>query len=427
MVLTNCIVARTSPGMDFSFVSPMNAHSSSRGSADRLRVDASDDCLKCLNRIPKAIGDFFSHRFADASMFWQACNSIGGNVTSEEIDRRAQEVFGFELVLNSRLADRRVALDRFNALSQQTRGLFYNVTPQYMQQFVAETDPERIESIRGEILRECFRVGSYQRTMAAVNLFFHRFSGGGAQTPVSSQVGQTTTQAISTEEESSHVEPHEFNWFEWLGSHFGYGGHEEHHEPVTADIPWWEHLVRRHHYDADHEGVSPDEVGIPVGPNVIRGVDVAVPDTVAYVKDRVPTAIGQRANEIARLKPLFEALGSPPAVPGTFNDPILFEIMTIPVFDASHPAVQSGLAALRTALDSGNAVSTVLNDQRGMRHTMEKDSLETHIAGGHSWAPAKCPQCRHPEHGGIKREFLRIDEGLQKEILTFLQRALPGR
>ena len=93
------------------------------------------------------------------------------------------------------------------------------------------------------------------------------------------------------------------------------------------------------------------------------------------------------------------------------------EIMTIPVFDASHPAVQNALRAANAA----GGTSSALNN-RDLRHAMEKDSLEAHMRSG---GTARCPTCRHPERGsGIRRENLRIDTALQDEILQFLRTAL---
>lgn len=142
-----------------------------------------------------------------------------------------------------------------------------------------------------------------------------------------------------------------------------------------------------------------------------------VPGAVAYVQNNIPADVQQKAAEINRLKPLFDALAGAPAVPLIFNDPVNMEIMAIPVFDASHPAIQAAL--------QGGVSSSI--DNRDVRHLLDKETMEAHIAAHpHSYAPAKCPTCRHPEHGGIRRENLMIDTALQDQILAFLSGAVPA-
>jgi hypothetical protein len=154
------------------------------------------------------------------------------------------------------------------------------------------------------------------------------------------------------------------------------------------------------------------------------GIDLAIPDTLPYVQGLISPAVQAKADEIVALKTRYDALGAPPPIPPEFSDNILSDAMAMPIFDASHPVVQSGLPALRAAV-GGAGASTALNHHRTLRHLIDKENLEAHIGAGSSWAPAKCPHCRHPEHGGIRREYLLIDTGLQDEILHFL-RAVPG-
>jgi hypothetical protein len=156
----------------------------------------------------------------------------------------------------------------------------------------------------------------------------------------------------------------------------------------------------------------PSTLGITLpGSTTICGI----PGTVPYDQNAVPTAVQQKSAEIIGLRRLFAGLRHPPAVPPIYNDTILAEdFMAIPIFDASHPAVQN-------ALSSG--ATTAINN-RDVRHIFDKDALEAHLRTGRSHAPAKCPTCRHPEHGGILRSNLLIDTVLQDEILQFLRTAV---
>ncbi|MBS0604409.1 MAG: hypothetical protein JSS60_05145 [Verrucomicrobia bacterium] len=376
--------------------------------AARLSVNAAEDCMRCIPLIPKAIGNFFAHRYADVNMFFKAWSSMGGTTTSQVINRRVNDVFQLRTTLQNCGNNRQQVLDRFNRLDSQTRTLFFYTDTNYLNQFRTETNPARIQEIREEIFRECDQVISFQRTMTSVNAFFRMFSGIVNQAPATTHGRGPRGPVTVGDEDDVPLPDGGFDWGDWLG----------------RIIPGGDRIGGGHRHD--------DEIPLPVtvprgGATTVRGFDVAIPDTVAYVQNAVPAQVQQKADEITRLKAQYDLLPTPPPAPAYFTDPVMMEIMTIPVFDASHPVVQTGLPALRAAIDGGATnATTLLNDHRNVRHIMEKDSLEAHIASGRSFAPAKCPQCRHPADGGIRREFLRIDTGLQDEILQFLRRAVPG-
>lgn len=326
-----------------------------------LSALASPDYYKYLISIPRTIGTLIFHCYADCRMFIRSFISMVGTATQRDIDRRINKIFQFRNVLETDGDDRQAMSNRFSRFSSEIRNLFFYVNDKYLQEFRVETDPAKIETIRREILRECDRAICLQRTLTAVNVFIRVYSGKSLSHTYTSQ-GQTG------------------------------GG-------TTNAVP--------------HPTSSPTTVG---------GIDVNVPLSVAYDKDAIPVSIQQKANEIARLKGIYDGLPNPTPPPDTFNDPIMYDIMAFPVFDASHHVVQGNLAALRAV----GAIATTHNANRALRHSMDKDSLEGHIAAGSSWAPSKCPVCRHPEHGGIRRQFLRIDTGLQDDILQFLIANIPA-
>lgn len=151
---------------------------------------------------------------------------------------------------------------------------------------------------------------------------------------------------------------------------------------------------------------------------------LSVPGTIPYSQYSIPADVQDKADEIARLSTQFEALTNHPPIPQHFICPVtLSGLMKIPVFDASHRAVENAMRAA-SALGAGPEAQTALNN-RDIRHILDKDSIESHFtAHPHSYNPAKCPTCRHPEHGGMRRENLRIDTALQDEILSFLRAAV---
>lgn len=354
-------------------------------SRDQLICAAtSQGCCDQVMKIPKAIGTFIVHRYADTRLFFRSFCSMFGSTTSSEIDRRVREIRGFNRVMQNPAVTGQAANAEFERLSSESRSLLFYADASYITQFQNERDPARAEVIRLEIVRECAQVISFQRMLTCINTFFRSFSGGEA--------------APSTR---PHDETPSHSLWETLARLFG--------------------LMRRSGTQVRAVPATPDPVGTPGG--AVPNVDLNIPNTVPYVQDGIAAQIQAKAEEIIQLRSRFTS-----AIPAEYKHyecPASADFMAIPVFDASHPAVQAGLPNLRTALAVGSGAA-VLQDHRNVRHTIDKDSLEGQIAAGTSYAPAKCMLCRHPEHGGIRRGVLRIDTALQDEILQYLRSAVPA-
>jgi hypothetical protein len=136
-----------------------------------------------------------------------------------------------------------------------------------------------------------------------------------------------------------------------------------------------------------------------------------VRETVPYVQDNIPPEVQARADEINQLQERFAALSaqSRPVIPYVYKDIVLGnDVMSIPVCDTSHAVFQRNI--------------------RENLHHVDKDAMEGHLADRRSWNPAKCPVCWHPtaKNEGILRANLRIDTGLQEQILAFLKKHLPA-
>jgi hypothetical protein len=152
-----------------------------------------------------------------------------------------------------------------------------------------------------------------------------------------------------------------------------------------------------------------------------------IPGTIRYVPDAIPADVLRKANEINNLRPQFEALLPLPPVPDIYNCHITLDILAIPVFDVTHPQVQT---VIRDVANRVTGATTAINN-RNIRHLFEKNALENHIqrltyrAGTPTEnCSARCPICRHPAVGSIRRDNLRIDTALQDEILQFMRNAI---
>ena len=145
----------------------------------------------------------------------------------------------------------------------------------------------------------------------------------------------------------------------------------------------------------------------------VNGVRIDIPGTVAFTQNAISADVQRKAAEIEVLIRKFDVLPNPPKSPESYLCPILCDFMKIPVFDASHPSVQASLA---TPPDAGN-LNNSLEAHRTVRHTIESSALLSLTT------PGKCPSCRHPRDGGMRREYMRINTQLQDEILQFLRNA----
>ena len=119
----------------------------------------------------KAVRVFFSHRWADVNMFGNAFVSMTGRTTLQEIQQGRTEMVQFKRFIEATdptgnaPADREAANDLYNALSARTKGLFYSVDAIMVRKFAAVTTPQELDEVRREIMRECDKCISLQRSL----------------------------------------------------------------------------------------------------------------------------------------------------------------------------------------------------------------------------------------------------------------------
>lgn len=332
--------------MNFSHLSSMHrATVISAGHSMRMNAHASHSLFDQIRGIPQAIGTFCVHRYADFRMFVRSCISMSGS-TQEIIDHRIRLTAMIREVVKDHNTAREALLPLSDHERPLVRDLFFYVDESYLYELMRETDPEKIALIQEEIVRECDRVICLQTTLFTVYSIFQSFF------------------PCCFGEPNSSPERFDFS-------------------TVVEEGPQVRERPRRE--------------GDRVAPLARNPLDV--PGTVPYVQNQIPQHIQDKAAEIAHLTAVYEArpASSRTPLPDHFNCIVMMSIMEIPVFDASHPGVES----------------------RVNRHFMEKDSMEHLLAANTN--SGKCPMCRHPEHYGMRRGNLRIDTALQDEILQFLR------
>lgn len=138
---------------------------------------------------------------------------------------------------------------------------------------------------------------------------------------------------------------------------------------------------------------------------------LSVPEgTVRYNPDRFSSSIIAKAEEIETLKEEFDRLAKHVETPQEYAD-FMGEIMTIPVFDPTHPKGQRELAAASGATSNARP-------PRDWSHALDWQNFEKQFQR-QMMSPegVQCAGCRLP----IKRENMLIDTILQDEILKFLK------
>lgn len=328
----------------------------------REMAGAFDDCFAYLKTIPQAIGKFFQYRYADVNLFVRAFKSMGGGTDYNEILRRIDAVTRFRDRVEPCLAP----VSDGSGREVWNRQMVMNI-------------PRNFQSLNNRV--------QY--------LFFN--------------VDQDLVQRLANAGDSPEARD--------LRERILYECDQvKSFQRILTSVNTFYRV-----FTGSSSGSTPTPITRPrppgPGPQPVPG---AIPGTLAYDQYNIPQAVQDTANEITRLKAAFDNLPNPPAIPDEYNCLIMTDIMSIPVFDSSHPAIQNALNA---------ADSTALNN-RGFRHFMDKDSFETHMTTNH---PTVCPQCRHPAPAGVRwhynsiqRENMLIDTALQNEIRDFLNNAVNG-
>jgi hypothetical protein len=429
-----------------------------------------------------SISQFFTRRYSDFQLLWNALGSVKHN-DSAEFSHRIHAVNGFKNQLE-KANDLNHVLDNLDKLDPSTQELFFHAKPAYLQKFASETNPVEVEKLKNEVLWECDRVTSFQSTIASVNSFYQsvkaKIFGQSNQVneeTISIVINQTSIQpsfelpievkandplsvpvsemgafpgaTVESKELSSVDTPAEFQTRNTRGSNppaylpdvvvdiepakNTMSIAEE--TRLTSDVSMNVESSISAPIEATHQGGAVD---IPMTISYLQG---AIPEEVskrrfdsklrrdelpkvqrariaAYIyQEMVPESIKNVAEDISNLKDRFDALATPPRIPGAYIDPVTQEIMTIPLFDISHPQIQ----AIVKEANVGGAATVI--DNFALRHHVELKSMEGLLANHRSSNPACCPLCKHgqdkegelKEGKGILRENLMIDVGLQNE------------
>ncbi len=356
--------AVSSPDYQLNLVQAPRGIGDARSSiaASAVEPDSSDCCssiIDALTYIPRAVGNFFYYQYVDLRMFIKAFFSMGGGSTFEDIQRRQLElnrfVFAVDSLFSSGNEDQRARVAQaFERLSFNVQDLFYIVDHDYIRRFSTCGNDELIE-MRDEMMREAVKAEHFQSQLSHVNRYYTFFQG--------LRSGQNFPDLISS---------------------FVHAVMDSSDASTDDQIPEEPSNNRPAHVPAPRPSARPG----------------AIPNTVPYDNGNIPGDVQRKADEIERLK---GELNIPDdQIPDGFNCTILTDIMSIPVFDKSHPQI--------TEATVGN---------RAFRHIIDRTSLEGIYNSGRS---VRCPICCHD----TQRRNLLIDTGLQDEILAFLRGRRPA-
>ena len=378
-----------------------------------------------MGTISKSISNFFTHRNADFRMLLRAFASMGNGTTPDQIEWRVRVINRFRIIVENPANDQH-NLQRihrkFLRLDPSVRNLFYYLDSEYTQRLSYTDDMSEIREIKEEIIRECDQAISYQRTLTSVNNFYAMFSNITDELSVTvvEEIPTTSMGLIPTTDQvdllsrvNRWINPNRRDrplraTSTYDGVPWGYPLRQEGYESARAR---WDRQEGR--FDRNPISVGRRDYSMTLSrPGLSEAVNLNIPGTVPFDQAHIPRDVVAKAAEIDRLKIQFDNLGAgAPVWPQAYNCPIGLDIMTIPVFDASHPSVQN---ALRASLTPGGT-STALNN-RATRHHLEFDAMTDQINSGRH----RCSICNHQPLRQAPL-YLRIDTALQDEILQFLR------
>jgi hypothetical protein len=159
-------------------------------------ASSSNGYFECAMAIPRMVGKFLMHRYTDTRMFMRSVHSFVSHKTgSVEIDRRIQVINNFKLVLTANLLGQTSAEQHFNSLEAPIQKLFY-YTPSYLPLSTAPNE-NKFNKAKGEIIRECDAVISFQQTLRKVNNFFNIFANGPSTAPSNPAAPSPTTPPVA--------------------------------------------------------------------------------------------------------------------------------------------------------------------------------------------------------------------------------------
>lgn len=159
-------------------------------------ASSSNGYFECAMAIPRMVGKFLMHRYTDTRMFMRAVHSFVSHKTgSVEIDRRIQVINNFKLVLTANLLGQTSAEQHFNSLEAPIQKLFY-YAPSYLPLSTAPNE-NKFNKAKGEIIRECDAVISFQQTLRKVNNFFNIFANGPSTAPSNPAAPSPTTPPVA--------------------------------------------------------------------------------------------------------------------------------------------------------------------------------------------------------------------------------------
>ncbi len=327
-----------------------------------------------------ALGRMFSNIKADVRMFWRAYVSMGHGTTPQDIRNRigALEVFEEEVVQARTSELQQAILGRYRLLDRDVKKLLVRVDEQFVRSFSAEGNRALFEERKNLILRECNLACNFQRKLTIVNTYYRVFKRLGSRPRVPAPIPVSSPSSRSVLPSIPGTIPYPQN-------------------AIPADL--MANLVRENDLRW-----NPDNT-LPRNP--------AIPPICQFFRDQLPREILNNAEEIARLK----AAASQDVLDNAlqlFNCPVTGDLMEIPVFVASHPAVQASIN--KPVLTDADFIA---------RHHLDFNAMEAHLLVKQTrhGTRAVCAVCRHPQDQGrsINREHLVVDTTLQTRILNYLR------
>lgn len=369
-----------------------------------LNTDSEDCCSfvgNICNKAVSEIGVFFTHLCIDVKMLWQAVACLARGVTQEEVDLRQQRLSQFLSLIQQTDPNgiippaqqgqiRRV----FDRLPEDVHFLLH-IDRDYIQRFLAASNVEEMAQMREEIIRQSELALSYHERLGILNAMIYRLR------------NPSEHESVAETSVTNPTPMPRWDWRDLMRRLMGRRGETSPDDEVAQARSVLSSIT------------APDDAPV---------INLNILGTAPYHVPLSPQVLTNQ-QEIIRLKTLYddmidagETISASRAVGAECQCLIMREFMEIPIFDASHPQVQTDIS--RTDLSP--------IDRFTHRHHVDKSSYE-HMVGANRTAgnPNRCPQCRHPDgapgragNRNIIHDHLRIDVELQRHIIAELKKAV---
>jgi hypothetical protein len=399
-------------------------------------------CFAWIGEMIDGIGNFIDNRVSDADMLFSAFEGMGGRTDNSQIHQTIRNLEAYQQLIatvrSTHVLGTPLTLPRSHFLANESLGqLLSNVDRFYVEAFcqLGSSRGDRTNFLRmaDNILYEINLAITFQRELIGVNFFYRFFLRLASVTPRSEPVSDISRI-------TPPAQPLELN-FPWTVPYRRIQKIAFYELPTveTEFVKSMTDLGRQTESEltaaATSAGEEVDKRAIALAVRSVQfkaigayldGVfakqEKAIESHLNAVRLQVRDSLKSEEGEFQRIwvnaikidlltRQFSEILTSDDSF-SSWVDPVLFEILLLPTYVASHPVVQTDMKAYKAAVTDAEkeSIKKAIKANRASYHVMNAATFE-------KLAQKCCPTCRHPIQNPPQ---VVIDVDFQSEILHTL-------